>query len=234
VFSGASLLQLLVFGWLTNPQGGPSHLARFAGSLGLKLSKQAVEERFTMRTADWLLAVLRRGVQFLVCAKAVSIPLLKRFSAVLVEDGSTISLPSGLKQVWRGCGGSGPAAALKLTVRWDLLRGGLSGPYVQEGRRHETQSPLREQQMPRGSLWIGDLGYFALTWLTQLVKQGVVKRRREQLKEQAHKQCKPINSRQWELVQWTIVLTNVPVSLLAAAEAMALLRARWQIELLWK
>ncbi len=197
-------------------------------------AKQAVEERFTMRTADWLLAVLRRGVQFLVCAQAVSIPLLKRFSAVLVEDGSTISLPSGLKQVWRGCGGSGPAAALKLTVRWDLLRGGLSGPYVQEGRRHETQSPLREQQMPRGSLWIGDLGYFALTWLTQLVKQGVVKRRREQLKEQAHKQCKPINSRQWELVQWTIVLTNVPVSLLAAAEAMALLRARWQIELLWK
>jgi len=156
VFSGASLLQLLVFGWLTNPQGGPSHLARFAGSLGLKLSKQAVEERFTMRTADWLLAVLRRGVQFLVCAQAVSIPLLNRFSAVLVEDGSTISLPSALKQVWRGCGGSGPAAALKLTVRWDLLRGGLLGPYVQEGRSHETQSPLREQQMPCGSLWIGD------------------------------------------------------------------------------
>ena len=168
VLSGASLVQLLVFGWLTNPQGGPSHLARFAGSLGLKLSKQAIEERFTRRTADWRLAVLRRGVQFLVCAEAVSLPVLQRFSAVLVEDGSTISLPGALKGVWRGCGGSGSAAALKLTVRWDLLRGGLSGPYVQEGRRHETQSPLREQQMPRGSLWIGDLGYFALTWLTQV------------------------------------------------------------------
>jgi hypothetical protein len=293
VLSGASLLQLLVFGWLTHPQGGPSHLARFAGSLGLKLSKQAIEERFTRRTADWLLAVLRRGVQFLVCAEAVSLPLLQRFSAVLVEDGSSISLPSTLKEVWSGCGGSGSAAALKLTVRWDLLRGGLSGPYVQEGRSHETQSPLREQQMPRGSLWIGDLGYFALTWLTQLVKQGVyflmgykepvsvwnadgqrvevldllppqgaemvdipvalgarkqvqarliakqmsqevVKRRREQLKEQARKQCKPINPRQWELVQWAIVLTNVPPSMLCAAEAMALMRARWQIELLWK
>ena len=293
VLSGASLVQLLVFGWLTHPQGGPSHLARFAGSLGLKLSKQAIEERFSRRTADWLLAVLRRGVQFLVCAEAVSLPLLQRFSAVLVEDGSSISLPSTLKEVWSGCGGSGSAAALKLTVRWDLLRGGLSGPYVQEGRSHETQSPLREQQMPRGSLWIGDLGYFALTWLTQLVKQGVfflmgykepvsvwnadgqrvevldllppqgaemvdipvalgarkqvqarliakqmsqevIKRRREQLKEQAHKQCKPINPRQWELVQWAIVLTNVPRSRLSAAEAMALLRARWQIELLWK
>src|SRR5258708_7237874 len=109
VFSGASLVQLLVFGWLTKPQGGPSHLARFAGSLGLKLSKQAIEERFTMRTADWLLAVLRRGVQFLVCAEAVSIPLLQRFSAVLVEDGSSISLPAVLKAGWRGRGGGGPA-----------------------------------------------------------------------------------------------------------------------------
>ena len=284
VFSGASLLQLLVFGWLKHPQAGPSQLARFAGSLGLKLSKQAVEERFTRLAADWLLAVLQRGVQLLVCAEAVPIPLLQRLTAVLVEDGSTISLPASLKQVWRGCGGSASAAALKLTVRLDLLRGSLSGPYVQEGRRHETQSPLREQHMPRGSLCIRDLGSFALTWLTQLVKQGVyflmgykepvimwnaqgeqvdvldllptdgsemvdipvtlgarkqmsetvVQRRREQLKTQAHKQCKPINPRQWELVQWTIVLTNVPLSMLAAAEAMALMRARWQIELLWK
>src|SRR5258708_25889098 len=154
-----------------------------------------------------------------------------------------------------------------MRVRWDWMGGNLNGPYVQEGRRHETQSPLREQQMPRGSLWIGDLGYFALTWLTQLVKQGVfflmgykegvivwngdgqraevldllpregaemvdipvalgarkqvqariiaqqmsqevIKRRREQLKEQAHKQCKPINARQWDLVECSIVLTN--------------------------
>src|SRR2546428_153067 len=66
-----------------------------------------------------------------------------------------------------------PQGALKLTVRWDLLAGSLLGPYVQEGCSHETQSPLREQRMPRGSWWIGDLGYFSLVWLGQLVKQGV-------------------------------------------------------------
>lgn len=293
VFSAASLFQLLVFGWLKNPQGGPSFLARFAGSLDLTVSKQAIEDRFTMRTADWLLAVLRRGVQLLVCAEAVSLPLLQRFTAVLLEDGSTISLPAALKEIWRGCGGSGAVAALKLTVRWDLLSGAMSGPYLQDGRQSETRSPLREQQMARGSLWIGDVGYFALTWLTTLVKQGVyfllgykepvtvwngagqrvevldllpaqghetvdvpvslgaskqvsarliarkmsqevVTRRRERLKEAAHKQSKPISPRQWELAQWVIVLTNVPLSLLTAEEALALLRARWQIELLWK
>jgi hypothetical protein len=76
VFSGASLLHVLVFGWLTHPQAGPSGLARFAGTLGLRVSKQAIEERFTMQTATWLLAMLRRAVQCLVCAEAVSIPSL--------------------------------------------------------------------------------------------------------------------------------------------------------------
>lgn len=293
VFSAKQLAYLLVLGWLGNPQAGLSALARFAGSLGLRVSKQVIDERLTMRTADWLLAVLRRAVQYLVCAQAVSIPLLQRFTAVLVEDGSTISLPAALKSIWRGSGGSGPEAALKLTVRWDLLGGTMQGPYLQEGRQHETQSPLRSQAMPRGSLWIADLGYFALVWLSQLVRQGVyflmglkepvtvcnaqgqrvdilellppqeqqtvdvpvslgarkqlsarliarkaspatVERRREQLKERAHKQCKPINPRHWELAQWIIVLTNVPSSLLSASEALTLMRARWQIELLWK
>jgi hypothetical protein len=220
-------------------------------------------------------------------------PLLQRFTAVLIEDGSTSSLPAALKEIWRGCGGSGAVAALTLTVRWDLLTGAMSGPYLQDGRQSETRSPLREQQMARGSVWIGDVGYFALTWLTTLVKQGVyfvlgykepvtvwngagqrvevldllptqgqetvdvpvslgaskqvsarliarkmsekvVTRRRERLKEAAHKQSKPISPRQWELAQWVLVLTNVPLSLLTADEVLALLRARWQIELLWK
>ena len=293
VFSGASLLRLLVFGWLQHPQGGSSALARFAGSLDLTVSKQAIEDRFTLVTAGWLLAVLRRAVQMLVCAQAVSLPLLQRFSAVLLEDGSTITLPAQLKEVWRGCGGSGAVAALKLTVRWDLLKGALSGPYLQDGRASETRSPLREQEMPRGSVWIADVGYFALTWLTTLVKQGVyfllgykepvtvwtaagqrvevvdllpaqeqetvdvpvclgaskqvsarliaqkmpeevVKRRREHLQAAAHKQGKAVSPRQWELACWVIVLTNVPLRLLNAQEALALLRARWQIELLWK
>ena len=293
IFSGASLLRLLVFGWLKNPHGGPSFLARFAGSLDVTVSQQAIEERFTLLTAGWLLAVLQRAVHQLVCAEAVNLPVLGRFSAVLIEDGSTITLPAVLREIWRGCGGSGAVAALKLTLRWDLLRGGIAGPYLQEGRASETRSPLREQEMARGSLWIADVGYFALTWLTTLVKQGVyfllgykepvtvwnaagqrvevldllpaqehqtvdvpvslgaskqvsarllarkmpvevVARRRERLKEAAHKQGKPVSARQWELACWVIVLTNVPLRLLSPDEAFALLRARWQIELLWK
>src|SRR5579859_4122744 len=92
VFSGASLLRLLVFGWLLHPQGGASAQARFAGSLGLSVSQPAIEDRLALVTAGWLLAILRRAVQRLVCAQAVSLPVLRRFRAVLLEDGSTSTL----------------------------------------------------------------------------------------------------------------------------------------------
>jgi Transposase DDE domain len=173
---------LLVLGWWHQPQAGPSALARFGGALGLRLTKQEVDCHFTELTAQWLLALLRRAVRALVCAAGVSVPLLQQFTAVVVEDGSTISLPSALKAVWQGYGGntSGTArkeskaeAALKVTVRYDLLGGRLDGPHVQAGRQHELRSVLHEQQMPRGSLWLADLGYWTLMWLRTLSEHGV-------------------------------------------------------------
>lgn len=177
----AELAYLLVLGWWHRPAAGPSALARFGGTLGVRLSKQDVDCHFTALTAQWLLVLLRRGVQELICTKGVSLPLLQQFSAVFVEDGSTISLPGALASIWRGCGGSrkkstGEAtseAALKVTVRFDLLGGQMQGPHVQAGRQHELRSVLREERMPPGCLWLADLGYWTLKWLGCLSQQGV-------------------------------------------------------------
>src|SRR5438876_8143469 len=175
------LALILVLGWWKQPQAGPSALARFAGSLGVSIEKQGLDCHFTQRTADFLLALLRRAVEYVVCANAVSLPLLQQFRAVLIEDGSSITLPSVLQSVWRGCGGRAASAgtdaktqaALKVTVRWDLLAGRLQGPYLQEGRQHELNSVLREQVIVPGSLWIADLGYWSLKWLRSLSQSGV-------------------------------------------------------------
>lgn len=295
------LASLFVLGWWQQPAAGPSALARFAGSLGLSVSKQEVDCHFTELTAQWLLALLRRAVQVLVCAKGVSLPLLQQFTAVLVEDGSTISLPPALKAVWQGCGGHRRAgtqeakseAGLKVTVRFDLLGGRLDGPHVQAGRQHELRSVLHEQHMPRGSLWLADLGYWTLQWLRSLQQQGVyfllrykagivlwekgqrldllavlptevgerldllvevgaskaisgvrllaervptevAQLRQERYREYARVHRKPVNPLVLELTQWTLIVTNVPASMLSHEQAFALLRARWQIELLFK
>jgi hypothetical protein len=145
------------------------------------LSKQTVDCHWTARTADWLLALLRRAVQQVVQGHGVTLAWMRPFTAVWVEDGSTISLPAALAKVWRGCGGSAVAAgkpdkskaALKITVRWNLKDGELQGPHLQAGRRHELSSVLSSQQMPTGSLWLADLGYWSLMYLSTLIKHGV-------------------------------------------------------------
>ncbi|MGI9057012.1 MAG: hypothetical protein ACR2H5_00340, partial [Ktedonobacteraceae bacterium] len=146
--SFAQLALLFVMGWWSQPHSGPSALARFAGSLGLTVSKQAVDCHWTPRSADWLLALLRRAVQQVVRGQGVTLDWMRPFTAVWVEDGSTIALPAALAEVWRGCGGRAARegqpdkskAALKITVRWNLKDGQLQGPHLQAGRRHELSS----------------------------------------------------------------------------------------------
>src|SRR2546427_10307319 len=164
------LALILVLGWWKQPQAGPSTLSRFAGSLGVRIEKQGLDCHFTERTADFLLALLRRAVEYVVCAHAVSLPLLQPFRAVLIEDGSSISLPSVLQSVWRGCGGRAAQAGtdaktqagLKITVRWDLLAGRLHRPSLQEGRQDELPSVFREPVVWPGWLGIPDPGWWTL------------------------------------------------------------------------
>jgi hypothetical protein len=296
--NGSTLLLLLVLGWLHEPKAGPSALARLAGTLGVMISKQGIEDHWTFKTAEWLYEVLLRAVQCLISAKAVAIPLLQRFAGVYIEDGSSIRLPDGLEEYWRGCrGGNGQAngtkAAVKLTLRLEVKQGTLQGPLLQDGRAHESQSLLQHWPLEKGALWIADLGYFALVRLVLLSKAGVyflmplkdgvvtwlagkrvdvlevlqahaaqdeqeyeivlgagkqvkcrlfarraseeqVKRRHGKQDEYAHRHGTTVTQRQRDWAQWTLVISNVPAHLLSLAEALVLLRVRWQIELVWK
>ena len=294
---GTTLALVLVLGWLHNPQAGSSALARFAGTLGVQISKQGIEEHWTFRTAEWLYEVLLRAIGCVLSAKAVAVPLLRRFAGVYLEDGSSVVLPDGVERYWRGCrGGNGESrgtkAGVKLTLRLDLVQGSLQGPLLQDGRAHESKSLLQSIPWGKGVLWIADMGYFALVRLAQVsqagayflmpLKDGVViwlegkradvlsvlqacgadeqayevdlgaakqvhcrvvarrateeqvTRRHKQQDEYARKHGTEVSQRQRDWACWTIAITNAPAALLTLAEAFILLRARWQVELLWK
>lgn len=175
--TGTKLALILVLGWLHQPQAGSSALARFAGTLGVSISKQGIEEHWTSQTAQWLYEVLLRAIGSLLSAKAVAVPLLRRFSSVYLEDGSSVVLPDALERSWQGCrGGNGASegtkAGVKLTLRLDLVQGRLQGPMLQDGRAHESQSLLQSVPLAKGVLWIADMGYFALVRLAQVSQAG--------------------------------------------------------------
>jgi hypothetical protein len=167
---GATFTQTLVFGWLANAAPALEELTQTAATLGVVVSPQALDQRFTPAAAACLERVLSMAITRVVAAAPVAIPILDRFTAVYLQDSSTMVLPDALADVWQGCGGSTThhtAAALKRQVRVDLRTGRLEGPHVQDGRASDRDAAL-PTSLAAGSLRLADVGYWSLDELATL------------------------------------------------------------------
>jgi hypothetical protein len=182
--SGAKFVQTLVCGWLANPEATYEELAQTAATVGVKVTAQGVEHRFSEAAAQCLERVLQAAMRQVIAAAPGAIPLLPRFTALYIDDSTQVQLPAVLAEVWTGSGGGARAedrtAALKLQVRLDCKSGQLRGPFLQAGRASDRPAPTQHAPLPAGSLRLADLGYFALAvlptiaahdayWLTRLM-----------------------------------------------------------------
>lgn len=173
-FSGAGFVQTLVFGWLGEPKATLEQLAQSAANLGISISSQGLEQRFTETAANCLQQVLGQALQQLLGAKALSLSLLKRFKGVYVLDSTTISLPVTLKEVWRGCGGGEAqqgASALKVQVLWNLSNGELQYLSLQNGCDSDNVAAVQQVVLPASSIRIADLGYFNVTQIDEMKRR---------------------------------------------------------------
>jgi len=296
--SGACFVQTLVFGWWQQPAATLDQLCQTAAALGVAISPQALDQRFTSGAAALLADRLAAAAAQVLAAEPAVGELLSRFTAVELLDSTTIGLPDALATVWRGCGGrtgTGTQAALKATVRLDLVTGRLTGPELNHGRTQDRATALQHAPIPAGGLRVNDQGFTTLQALADLAAQdasflsrlptqwGVVRpdgtrlevegwlraqdptvgpvelaielgvtarvparllalpvptevaaERRRKLRAAAQREGKTPSAAALARADWTLLITNVPTEGLAAGEAQVLLRARWQIELLFK
>jgi hypothetical protein len=168
--TAAKFAQTTVLGFLSDPQTTLEQLAQMATAVGVPITRQAIEQRFTKEAAVLLECVLNAAVREVIASDPAAIPLLQRFSAVILQDSSIINLPDILAEVWRGCGGTNGthAAALKIDVRLDVLNGTLCGPLLKHGRTHDRTSSSPEAPLPESALYVADLGYFKLDRLSEI------------------------------------------------------------------
>src|SRR5579864_8447164 len=103
-FSGADFAQALIFGWLQRPDERIEGLVQILGRREVTITASGLCQRFTKEAAIFLQRLLELLAEQAIPAELVDIPLLRRFSAVVVEDSSSILLPAPLAAVWRGCG----------------------------------------------------------------------------------------------------------------------------------
>jgi hypothetical protein len=170
-FSASTLVQTLVLGWLAHPDATVEQLSQSAARVGVDVTAQAIDQRFTLATAALLQQVLCASVQHLIASDGLSIPILQRFTGVRIHDSTTIVLPDALAELWAGCGGSTTthtASALKCGVQLDLLTGALSGLDLADGRASDQRLGVQQAPLPKGSLRLADLGFYDLGVLGSL------------------------------------------------------------------
>ena len=171
--TGARLVQGLVFQWLASPQATVDELATALG-----ITPQAVQQRFTDRTADCLRRVLEAAVARGLAGRQVNVPLLRRFSGVYAEDGTTFALPAALAELFPGCGGSrapeASTAAVKMYLCYALASGAVQHLALVSGRTPDVAAAATvAPALPAGALRIADLGFFDRARLARDTAAGV-------------------------------------------------------------
>lgn len=148
--SGSVFVQTLVLGWLHNPQASLEGLTQTAAAMGVKVTPQAIDQRFSPEACAYLKDVLEATVSHVVRSEPVAIAVLDRFSAVTVQDSSVIELPDELREIWHGFGGSNGKrpSAIKLHARVDLKTGALDGPLLTDGRSHDQSESVELCELP--------------------------------------------------------------------------------------
>ena len=171
---GAEFVETLSFGWLSNPAATLEELAQSAAAVGVRISAQGLDQRFCEAGAKLLKQVLDEAVTHLLYSEASHIPILRRFSAVYLQDSSIIELPDVLQDEWCGCGsGIGKGrAAVKIEVRLDLLHGAMVGPILESGRMNDAGSQIQKEPTEACSLRIADLGYWSLEEMQRIAAAG--------------------------------------------------------------
>lgn len=197
---GAEFTKTLTFGWLENSKATLEELCQTAAALGILITPQGLDQRFSASAAQCLQKVLEAAVSEIIASEPVAIPVLQRFNGVYLDDSSTVTLPDELAEVWKGCGGStekGTSAALKLQVRLDYAKGTLHGPFLQDGKTHDRKSPLQQMPVDAGSLRIADLGYWSLDVHDQIGEQNAFWLSRIQVQTAVY----DVQGKRWDLVE---------------------------------
>ena len=142
--NGANFTQTLVMGWLGQPEASLEELCQAAMAVGLEITPQGLEQRFTEEANDCLNQVLQKAVAQAVQAE----PVTSRFCSASTVSISKTAAPFTCRRHWPRSGQAVAAAlrpaAVRSSCRCDgsCRRGELEGPHLHDGRTHDRVATL--------------------------------------------------------------------------------------------
>ena len=111
--------------------------------------------------------------------------------------------------------------------------------YTSEGARLQlgewlATRRLRVQEELEIDVQLGTNERVRARLLVQRVPTAIAEARRRRLRQEAKRRGQTVSAQRLALADWTMFVTNVPAEKLSVQEALAIGRARWQIELLFR
>jgi hypothetical protein len=174
--TGSVLAQTLVFGWLERPDATLEQLADFALAAGVDVSPQAIDQRITPATVEFLERLLCRALEYGCHNSGDDLPLLRRFNGVYALDTTDRTLPATLADTYPGLGGSTPEsgrAGCGIQICLELSSQGIIDVQRAGIRTADLRFDLAHTGLPPGSLRLADLGFFNLDLLAAYHTEGV-------------------------------------------------------------
>lgn len=167
--TGSSFVQLCIHG--VSKDGlvaSLTELCAVALDLGIELCPQSLNERFNDKGVAFMQRVFER---ILDCSlgDGQKLAMLKFFNGIYLQDATVYQLPERLKHWFKGSGGGGSPAALKIDCLTDIQVGKWYLHFKDGASSDGTASLL---SVPRQSLWLRDLGYFKLDDFQTIANQG--------------------------------------------------------------
>lgn len=177
--TGPVFAQSVVFTLLEDPDATLDDFADTAEEyLDTPVSPQAFDQRFTPAACEFLqglfLDAFNRSFESL---RPALLPVLRRFPAVFLRDGTSVSLPADLADLLPGRGGRhaahGQAAGVKLVFEAEVTTGEFTDVSILAGLDNERTADVACKPLPPGSLLLEDMGFFSGERLQEYVNQGV-------------------------------------------------------------
>lgn len=163
---GSNFSQMLVFGWLNNPEATLNNLCSAGRAAGLAITPQGLDQRLnTKEAAAFMKGILAEACQtFIEADQEVAVAVMSKFSGVYLRDSSHCRLPETLIDEWPDAkvGKKATQAIIKWEVQLELNRGELNGPHISPHYVGDTQLAKCHPPLPPDSLVIMDLGYWRL------------------------------------------------------------------------
>jgi hypothetical protein len=138
---------------------------------GIEITKQSLNERFNQYALLFLTKALEKLLNNQLSLNRLSVAS-QQFNRILIKDSVCFQIDESLQGLYKGSGGSGSEAAIRIQFEYDVLNGTITDLTVHAFNDQDaTDSLATIEKTQAGDLVIRDLAYMSLDVLKRLIEK---------------------------------------------------------------